>query len=441
MQKGKANSCLILSPQISASGDDHIIMPLPCNWPINRIAVPAAHHQKGAMKKRSSIAVVGAGIGGLAAAILFADRGHAVVIFDQFDRPKPVGSGLVIQPIGQAVLDAVGAGDAVRRSGNPIQRMLGHEADHHRKVLNVWYNKDRSGQFGLAIHRASLFEALLDQVKTRDIALHTQSIVTHTHAGMITVANGQSHGPFDLVVDSAGANSPLSPLRDRPLPYGAIWGTVDWPETDLPMSQLSQCYRRADRMIGVLPIGTLPGDTTPKAAIFWSMPRDRYDQWIAGGLERWKSEAESLWPAFAPFAAQVTSQEQMTMARYSHGTLRRPWSSGLVHIGDAAHRASPQLGQGANMALLDALALARAFEKADGEAALALYAKARRWHVMAYQTMSAAFTPQYQSDSKWLPVLRDRLLYPVSQIPPAPRVLTAIVCGTMLPPMRGLGRV
>ncbi|MEJ8563165.1 FAD-dependent monooxygenase [Yoonia sp. GPGPB17] len=258
---------------------------------------------------------------------------------------------------------------------------------------------------------------------------------------MVHLDDGAAHGPYDLIVDATGAGSPISPLKSVPLPYGAIWGTVDWPQTDLPAHHLSQCYRRADRMIGVLPIGKVPGDPKPKAAIFWSMPRDSHAAWVSGGVQAWKDEAIGLWPAFAPFAAQIHASEQMTMARYAHGTLRQPWSTGIVQIGDAAHRASPQLGQGANMALLDALALARALDAETGDAALALYAKARRWHVMTYQAMSAAFTPQYQSDSRWLPVLRDRLLYPLSQLPPGPRILTAIVCGTMLPPLRGLGRV
>jgi hypothetical protein len=73
-------------------------------------------------------------------------------------------------------------------------------------------------------------------------------------------------GPFDLVVDATGARSVLSPIRARPLPYGAIWGTVPWPmETALPYTRLTQRYRRADRMVGVLPIGALPGDPTPRA--------------------------------------------------------------------------------------------------------------------------------------------------------------------------------
>ena len=57
------------------------------------------------------IAIIGAGMGGLTAASLLADDGHNITIFDQFDSPKPVGSGLVIQPAGQTVLADIGALD------------------------------------------------------------------------------------------------------------------------------------------------------------------------------------------------------------------------------------------------------------------------------------------------------------------------------------------
>uniref|UniRef100_A0AAN0NLK5 NAD(P)-binding protein n=1 Tax=Yoonia rhodophyticola TaxID=3137370 RepID=A0AAN0NLK5_9RHOB len=113
------------------------------------------------MKKAKHFAIVGAGIGGLTAAALLSDQGHQVSIYDQFDRPRPVGSGLVIQPVGQAVLDRIGAGDRARTLGNPIHRMLGFEADAGRKVLDVWYDRSGHGQTGLGIHRASLFDALL----------------------------------------------------------------------------------------------------------------------------------------------------------------------------------------------------------------------------------------------------------------------------------------
>ena len=387
------------------------------------------------MRNTLDIAIAGAGIGGLTVAALLADQGHRVSVFDQFETPKPVGSGLVIQPVGQAVLDQLGAGNRARSLGTPIKRMLGHETNNNRNVLNVWYDKRDQGRYGLAIHRASLFDAIYAAAKTRDISFYPGSRVTGRGGQSLTLDRGQTTAAFDLIIAAAGAASPLSSLQSKPLPYGAIWGTVDWPDTDLPMNQLTQAYRKANRMIGALPIGQLPGDETEKAAIFWSMPRDGRAAWKDAGLAAWKAEATALWPAFGPFADQITDPEQMTMARYSHGTMKQPWSPGLVHIGDAAHRASPQLGQGANMALLDAMALAKAMDHATGDAALALYTHARRWHVRVYQGMSAAFTPQYQSDSRWLPVLRDRILYPISQIPPGPKLLTSIVCGTMLPPI------
>ena len=219
-------------------------------------------------------------------------------------------------------------------------------------------------------------------MKTQDgITLVTSADITSVRQDDDTIdvftASHDAFGPFDLYIDSAGAGSPLSPLTSKPLGYGAIWGTVDWPnDTDLPKHHLSQRYVAASHMIGALPIGTLPGDTSFKAAIFWSLPSGGYDAWKSNGLDAWRAEAKTLWPALAPFVDQITDADQMTMARYSHGTLNRPYTNRLVHIGDAAHRASPQLGQGANMALLDALALSRALATRTIGQALPAYARA-----------------------------------------------------------------
>ncbi|MEO0831615.1 MAG: FAD-dependent monooxygenase [Pseudomonadota bacterium] len=206
----------------------------------------------------------------------------------------------------------------------------------------------------------------------------------------------------------------------------------------MPINQLSQCYRKANRMIGVLPVGSIPGRAGQHATIFWSLPRDGHALWRERDLSCWKSEASELWPDMAPFLTGIAQHEDMTLAHYAHGTLKTPVAPGLAHIGDAAHRASPQLGQGANMALLDAYALVWALTRAeDVNRALTLYARSRRWHVWLYQLLSAAFTPQYQSDSAVLPVVRDRLLMPLSKLPPLPHMLSQLVCGSLVPPVAG----
>ncbi|KAB7610481.1 FAD-dependent monooxygenase [Amylibacter sp. SFDW26] len=388
------------------------------------------------------IAITGCGIGGLAIANLLADTDHEITLYDQFDTPAPVGSGLVIQPVGLRVLEKMGAAEDALAYGAAGYQMLGHESHTGRKVLDVSYGPNGGNSFGLGIHRASLFEALLNASQRKGVSITTASRVTGTtllnrkHTLDLT---GKTAGPFDLVIDASGAKSPLSPMTAKPLPYGAIWGTVDWPETtSLSYSRLQQRYRRASNMIGILPIGTLPNDNSPKAALFWSMPRNDFTLWENTPIDEWRKGAIGLWSELAPFVEQIQSHSQMTHARYSHGTLRKPYSQGLVHIGDAAHRASPQLGQGANMALLDAYALAHCLKHYALEQALAEYHKSRKRHVKIYQAMSWMFTPMYQSDSRILPILRDWLLAPSSTVPPAPKILTSLVKGTMVSPHRGI---
>jgi 2-polyprenyl-6-methoxyphenol hydroxylase-like FAD-dependent oxidoreductase len=389
------------------------------------------------------IAICGCGIGGLATAIFAKRAGFNITVFDQFERPEPVGSGLVIQPVGLRVLEELGAAKSALAKGAKGFHMIGHEATSGRKVLDVSYGPVGGDNFGLGIHRASLFASLLDVAIKAGILINPNHTVLSTHTNedgrFVTFENGHTQGPFDLVIDTTGAGSPISGLTSKPLPYGAIWGTVDWPDDcTLQYDCLQQRYRRASNMIGVLPIGTLPNDTTPKAALFWSLPRDEIDAWRNTPIENWRSQATNLWPELSPFTDQITQHNQMTPAVYTHGSLRKPFGDRIVHIGDAAHRASPQLGQGANMALLDAKALVQCLSLFPVEQALPRYTYARRLHTNAYQALSWTFTPMYQSNSRILPILRDYLLGPLSKVPPVPMILSSLVKGSMLSPIRGL---
>jgi 2-polyprenyl-6-methoxyphenol hydroxylase-like FAD-dependent oxidoreductase len=389
------------------------------------------------------IAICGCGIGGLSAAILAHRYGFDVTVFDQFDTPAPVGSGLVIQPVGLRVLEQLGAADAALAKGAKGFHMIGHEAKSGRTILDVSYGPKGGPNFGLGIHRSSLFGALLDVAIDEGVIITTNHRVLSTElkqdARYVTFDNGKTVGPFDLVIDTTGAGSPISQLVSTPLPYGAIWGTVDWPENcTLQYDQLQQRYRRASNMIGVLPIGTLPNDDKPKAALFWSLPRTQIDAWRAAPIEQWRAQATALWPALKPFTDQITEHSQMTPAAYTHGSLRKPFGDRIVHIGDAAHRASPQLGQGANMALLDAAALIECLRQFPLNQALLKYVNARKLHTNTYQMMSWAFTPMYQSNSRSLPILRDYVLGPLSKVYPVPAILSSLVKGTLINPMRGL---
>ena len=395
------------------------------------------------------IAIAGAGPAGLAAALFLAEAGHRVTILERFEAPRPLGSGLILQPTGLSVLARLGLLERILALGARIDRLVGHEVERGRTVLDARYGRRRAGaRFGLAVHRAALFNVLYEAVRERGIAVETGIEVAGfepaSGGGFVLDARGRRHGPFALVVDASGARSPLrSYLSDgkggTELAYGAIWATLRWAGGFDPHA-LTQAYERARVMIGILPIGRQrPGDDE-EAAFFWSLKVADHAALVDGGISAWKARVLGLWPEAEPYLAQVDDFDRFVLARYRHHTLARPFREGLVAIGDCAHSTSPQLGQGANMALIDAAALASALDCHDDLSdALSAYAAMRRRHVRLYQALSAVFTPFYQSDSAILPLLRDRLVPALARIPPGPQILSAIVSGFLVDPLKPVG--
>lgn len=400
------------------------------------------------MTRRYEIAVAGCGPAGLAAALLLERSGHRVTLVERFATPQPLGSGLILQPTGLAVLRELDLVEALIARGSRLDRLYGLGAATGSVVLDVRYAALGPDAFGLGIHRGSLFEALFAAVTARGIAVETGCEITDVEDGSggqvsLVLDTGRKLGPFDLAIDALGARSPLigralRPVRQRPLTYGAVWANAPLAAGFDPHA-LEQRYNRASVMVGVLPIGRRLDEETPLSSFFWSLKPADHAQWQARGLDAWKADVLRHWPQTAPMLESITAPEQLLLASYRHHTLPVPAGRGLAFIGDSAHSTSPQLGQGANMGLLDACALAVAVnEAADIAGALQRYAAQRRFHVRLYQAASRLFTPFYQSDSYVLPLLRDRLVPPLARLPGIDRQLALLVAGLYGDPLRAL---
>ncbi len=386
---------------------------------------------------RLNIAIAGCGVAGLAAATLLRRQGGRVVVFDKLETPRPLGSGLILQPVGLHVLDEIGAGTRIRALGAPIARLFGRSGKH--VVLDVRYAAlGQDAPQGIAVHRGALFQVLYDAAREAGVEMEAGRDVVAAHNGRLMFADGSVSARFDLVIDALGMRSPLSEQPVQNLPYGALWASLDW-EGPFDRQALEQRYERARKMVGVLPIGRLPDGEAQKCAFFWSLRHVDRQAWRNGSLEAWKEDVLALWPETAPLVAQIGAHDDLVFAAYAHRTMSDPVSRHCVHVGDSWHCTSPQLGQGANMALLDALALACALER-QGDLATALgeYARTRVWHIRLYQAASWLFTPAYQSDSAALSWFRDWIMSPVSRLPLAPAVLAALVAGQIGSPLGAL---
>ncbi len=380
------------------------------------------------------IAIIGYGSGGQASAVMLTADGHHVDVFERAPKPGPVGAGFLLQPVGLSVLAELGLLPAVMRHGAPVARLYG-ETIAGRPVMDMRYAELAVGLTGMGLQRGALFE-LLDAAWQEGRHLHCGHAITKVDSerGLVTDDAGNEHGPYDLVIVADGAASRLRdqvvPARlNKPYPWGAWWCLVDradWPWAD----ELRQRYVAARRMAGMLPVGSRPGDATPKLSFFWSAPCTSLDCGIDDPA-RWRDDVSAVWPEAAERLQATPVPAGLAVARY-RDVVHRGWSRGrAVLLGDAAHAMSPQLGQGVNMALLDARALRNALREAPSlPDALARYERERRAHVGIYHLWSRWLTPLFQSDHDTIAWCRDRIFHRLSRMPGSRGQALRILTGT-----------
>ncbi len=389
-----------------------------------------------------NVAVIGCGIGGQAAALFLGEAGHDVTIFEQFDTPKALGAGLLLQPTGQEMLRRLNLLGHIQTAGAAVHRLFGTNVTG-RTVLDLAYRDYRNDWCGIGIHRGVLFSTLHARVSASNIHLSTDSFVNEIqdgdHEPRVVLSSGEV-GPFDLVVVAEGGSPTLLPetwvrTTSVPYPWGAYWTLCPDPDNRFPHT-LRQIYRDADVMIGVLPIGQHPDfpQATRFVSVFWSIRTQDMDRCRRDGLTAWKQDVMSYWPQADYFLDAITSFDQLVPAAY-RDIVMWPYNRGrVVYIGDAAHCTSPQLGQGANLALVDAYVLSETLKEGarsgDGvPETLTRYSRRRRSHIAYYQLASRALTPFFQSSHRALALLRDAFMGPICKVPPARSMMLRTLSG------------
>ncbi len=401
------------------------------------------------------VAVVGAGVAGSAAAVALARQGLEVHLFEAAAQPRAEGAGLLLQPTGLAMLEALGLADAVCAAGARVDHLYG-DTPSGRAVLDMRYARLGPDQFGLGIQRTALLGALWQAVRGEALCWHLDAPVTgyaQDAAGVrlqvdrVGAAADAVASRFDLLVLANGVFSRLREAmavrqRHQLYPWGALWCLLPLPASWQGL-QLRQRYRSAQQMLGLMPVGRARKGEPSLLTLFWSMPHEALQTWEqARDLAALKAQMQALWPQAAEVLGALDDPRQLRVARYADVWMQTWHDSRVVAIGDCAHGMSPQLGQGANMGLIDALTLAQALAAsqrrgASPGAALAAYSARRSDHLRFYQRASRWLTPLFQSHARAGPALRDLVFGLGGRLPYVERESVAALAGLKTGWLRG----
>lgn len=322
--------------------------------------------------------VIGAGIGGLAAALALLARGAEVRILEQADAIREVGAGIQISPNGLRVLEALHLGEAFRAISVPGAAVSLRDY-RGREVTRLDLTGLPESQSYRFVHRADLVDLLADAARARGVTVRLLQKVRGIAPGApveITLCTGDSTDA-DLVIGADGLHSVVRPVLNgtaEPFFTGQVaWRAVVPNVVDHPPE--ARVHMGPGRHLVSYPLRG--GSVVNLVAV------EERRGWVEEGWSQ-SDDAGNLRAAFAGFGGDVPALLGQVARPGLWGLFRHPvarsWhGEGVALLGDAAHPTLPFLAQGANMAMEDAWVLADALAQGpDMVSGLQAYQQRRR---------------------------------------------------------------
>lgn len=325
------------------------------------------------------IVIVGAGIGGLAAALALKARGADVTVLEQAEAITEVGAGIQVSPNGAAVLTALGLQKEFEAASIRCRAVVLADYNRRGEVLRLDLMCHAHDLRFAFVHRADMIDLLADAVRQAGINIRLLQKVDGVEPGSPPTLRMTSGARIsaDLIVGADGLHSPArKALNGSSNPF--FTGQVAWRATvpnDIGLADEARVFMAPGRHLVCYPLRN--GSLVNLVAV-----QERRD-WAA---ESWShsDDADNLRAAFSDFSDLPMSLLGRVVDPGLWGLFRHPvascWHKGRVTIlGDAAHPTLPFMAQGANMALEDAWVLAEELARAPGiEIALDAYQNRRR---------------------------------------------------------------
>ena len=323
------------------------------------------------MQRQPEIAIIGAGIGGLALAGLLARQGARVRVLEQAAAFERIGAGIQMSPNAMHVLRALGLEPLLRQLAFEPPAWTHRAWDTGEHLADVTFGSEAERRYGapcLLMHRGDLHGAILSAVPL-DVIQFNKKLVDLARRGSgieLRFADG-SRVTADGVVGADGVHSKVREILlgpERPIFTGRVAHRTVFPATLLGDFAVDTCTKwwGPDRHIVVYPVNP----RRDEVYFVTSVPDPNWDveSWSARGE---MAEVQAALAGFHPDVQRLLAAcpqvhkwalfERDPLARWAHGS--------IVLLGDACHPMTPYMAQGGASALEDAAALARCLDGAD----------------------------------------------------------------------------
>ena len=365
------------------------------------------------MSKKLKIAVVGAGMGGLAVAATLRKVGIDVEVFEQASRFGRIGAGIQMMPNSMKVLRGIGVEERLRQVAFAPFSHLNRDGYTGELMRELPMPEALYGAPYLCMHRADLHDALASAVPSDIIHLNKKLTGLDQAGSIVTLsfADG-SKATADAVVGADGVHSlvrdivvgPDSPVHKGRIAYRAVFRSELMGGFDIGPSRTK--WWGTDRHIVIY------YTTKSKSELYFVTSVPEEAGWMT--KESWsaKGDMSELQAHFAGFHPEVRAVLDACPDCHKWAVLERDpyprWSDGrVVLLGDAAHPMTPYMAQGAATSIEDAAVLARCLAAVDGEdvaAAFQQFEAHRKPRTAKIQAISSANTwlQTKEPDTNWL---------------------------------------
>lgn len=358
-----------------------------------------------------SIAIVGAGMGGLTAAATLRRAGFDVQVYEQAPRFARIGAGIQMMPNSMKVLREIGVEARIRPVSFQPYSHLNRTWDTGEVVRELPMPESLFGAPYLCLHRAELHDALL-AVLPHDIIHLGRKLAGIEQSGekvTLTFEDG-THAQADAVVGADGVHSvvrdlivgPDAPIHKGRIAYRAVFPAALMNGFDIGRSRTK--WWGPDRHIVIY------YTTAARSEVYFVTSVPEPAEWMT--RESWsaKGDVKELRAAYEGFHHDVRAVLEACPDCHKWAILEREplerWSDGrVVLIGDAAHPMTPYMAQGGATAMEDAAVLARCLKKEDDvKAAFRLFEQHRKPRTSRIQAISSANTWMKggDEDTTWL---------------------------------------